>query len=154
HYSPPGGEVLHNPYVGPRPFKAREKLFGRDQEVQRLLELLIAQRLVLLYSPSGAGKTSLIRAGLVGALENEEFDVLPIIRVKRQPGEGLGPSPGRCNRYVLSTILSLEGQAGQLTSARKLAGMGLANYLTERAERFPGRSEFKVLVFDQFEEVL
>ena len=44
-----------NPYVGPRAFKTGEALFGRDREVVRLLELLIAERIVLLYSPSGAG---------------------------------------------------------------------------------------------------
>ena len=49
-----------NPYVGPRAFQDGETLYGRDREVAKLLNLLIAERIVLLYSPSGAGKTSLL----------------------------------------------------------------------------------------------
>ena len=46
------------PYVGPRPFKLAEKFFyGRDAEIRELRDLLVARHIVLLYSPSGAGKT-------------------------------------------------------------------------------------------------
>ena len=63
-----------NPYVGPRPFQTGETLYGRDREILELLDLLIAERIVLLYSPSGAGKTSLIQAGLLPKLEEELAD--------------------------------------------------------------------------------
>jgi hypothetical protein len=49
-----------NPYVGPRAFQPGETLYGRDREVLELLDLVLAERIVL-HSPSGAGKTSLIR---------------------------------------------------------------------------------------------
>ena len=52
-------------YVGPRPFETGEKLFGRDREAAKLLNLLVAERIVLLHSPSGAGKTSLVQAELL-----------------------------------------------------------------------------------------
>jgi WD40 repeat protein len=145
-----------NPYLGPRPFDWGDRLFGRDREVGRLLELLLAQRVVLLYSPSGAGKTSLLRAGLGPALRQEDFDVLPIVRVKLQPEAGHGPPPGTYNRYVLSTLLSLEGgsSARQPAPAAELAPLSLAEYLRRRAARFPDRPESKVIIFDQFEEIL
>ncbi len=54
----------HNPYVGPRPVQTGETLYGRDRETLELLDLLIAKRIVLLYSPSGEGKTFLSQAGL------------------------------------------------------------------------------------------
>ena len=54
-----------NPYVGPRPFTEEEKLYGRESEIQNLTNLFIAERILLLHSPSGAGKTSLIQAGLL-----------------------------------------------------------------------------------------
>ena len=51
-----------NPYVGPRSFQTGQKLYGRDRELRELASLLIAERIVLLHSPSGAGKSSLIQA--------------------------------------------------------------------------------------------
>ena len=50
-----------NPYVGPRPFRKGELFFGRERETKGLLNMLLAGRIVMLHSPSGAGKTSLVR---------------------------------------------------------------------------------------------
>jgi MoxR-like ATPase len=69
-----------NPYPGPRPFQRDQTLYGRDQELRDLRDLLIGERIVLLYSPSGAGKTSLIQAALIPELEREHFRVLPLMR--------------------------------------------------------------------------
>jgi hypothetical protein len=44
-----------NPYVGPRSFLTGETLYGRDREIRSLLDLLIAERVILLFSV-GAGK--------------------------------------------------------------------------------------------------
>jgi len=73
-----------NPYRGPRPFEIGEQkiFFGRDREVKDLLSLIIAHRVVLLYAQSGAGKTSLLNAGLIPLLIEEGFDVLPVARVR------------------------------------------------------------------------
>ena len=65
----PENSARPNPYVGPRAFQTGEKLYGRDHELRDLLDLLIAERIVLLYSPSGAGKSSLIQAGLIPHLQ-------------------------------------------------------------------------------------
>lgn len=58
-------------YVGPRPFERSERglFFGRDREISELLSLVISSRVVLCYARSGAGKTSLINAGLEPRLE-------------------------------------------------------------------------------------
>src|SRR5579871_5613972 len=96
-----------NPYVGPRSFRRDEALYGRNREVRELLDLLIAERIVLLYSPSGAGKTSLVQAALIPALERENFVVRPIMRVSRNPEQDL-PSGAHFNRYVLSALSDLE----------------------------------------------
>jgi hypothetical protein len=144
----------HNPYVGPRAFKYGEKLYGRDREVLELLDLLIAERIVLLYSPSGAGKSSLVQAGLIPELEQEGFTVLPVIRVNQDL-----PASTDGDRYLYSTLLSLEegqAEADQLDEA-VLVDMSLNDYLTRReaelAASEPGL-EGLVLIFDQFEEIL
>src|SRR5262245_20545262 len=77
--------ALVNPFVGPRSFQAGEALYGRDREIRDLRGLLIAERIVLLHSPSGAGKTSLVQAALIPELEAQEFRVLPVMRVSLEP---------------------------------------------------------------------
>src|SRR5919112_3048766 len=75
------------PYVGPRSFRKdqREFFFGRDEESDELVSVITAHSAVLLYSQSGAGKTSLLNAKLIPRLEEEEdFHVLPPMRVQGQ----------------------------------------------------------------------
>ena len=102
--APPAG-IGDNPYVGPRPFRRGERIYGRDREIRKLFYLLSAERIVLLHSPSGAGKSSLITAGLLPLLAANHFYTLPFIRVGLAPGESPAPTT---NRYVRSAILSLE----------------------------------------------
>src|SRR5262245_37700742 len=170
-----------NPYVGPRSSTTGETLYGRDRETYKLLNLLIAERIVLLYSPSGAGKTSLIQAALVPQLREEGFVVLPVIRVSAEPpmartestglrteldmttdrsvlspqSSVLSPQSSALNRYVLSALLSLEEglPAERQLPLDQLAGISLADYLTQREAELGG-GDSVVLLFDQFEEVL
>ena len=139
-----------NPYVGPRPFEPGEKLYARDRELAELYYTLSAQRVVLLHSPSGAGKSSLVQAGLVPRLR-ERFDVWRPTRVNQElPDEAAG-----ANRYVLSALQGFEkGIPSELRRpVRELAGQTLAGYLAQRPRR-PEAPDNAVLIFDQFEEVL
>src|SRR6266550_435926 len=80
-------QTSSEPYIGPRPFEQtdREVFFGRTQEANELVSLITAHSAVLLYAQSGAGKTSLVKAGLCPLLVSEEnFDVLPPMRVRGQ----------------------------------------------------------------------
>ena len=67
------------PYVGFRSFEEHDQriFFGRKREVSDLLSLVIAHPVVLLYAQSGAGKTSLLNAGLILCLRQEGLEVLP-----------------------------------------------------------------------------
>lgn len=58
------------PYRGLQVFDAEhaEFYFGRDAEIQRLLEKLKTDRFLAVVGPSGSGKSSLVRAGLLPAL--------------------------------------------------------------------------------------
>jgi tetratricopeptide (TPR) repeat protein len=144
--------------VGPRPFAEGETLYGRDRETLELTNLLIAERLVLLCSPSGAGKTSLVQAKLMPAMRKEGFTIPPVVR----PGVKTGTVPG-ANRYLLATLLKLEEscpRAEQL-GPDALAKKDLDTYLKERyptsaGDAGGGEGTFRplLLIFDQFEEVL
>src|SRR5688572_24178124 len=72
-----------SPYVGPRPFmKGDENIFyGRDAEAQALMSLIVSHSAVLLYSQSGAGKTSLLNAKVRQLLEARDVEVLGSSRV-------------------------------------------------------------------------
>lgn len=144
-----------NPYIGPRAFRDGEKLYGRDREVVELLDLLIAERIVLLHSPSGAGKTSLIQAALVPELRNEGFHILPILRVSSGPSPEEGRGIAMKNRYVLSTLMMAEKRLPP--EARRplaeLARLSLTEYFTKLLESL-GPERNVVLILDQFEEIL
>src|SRR6188474_2886564 len=96
------------PYVGPRSFRKeqREFFFGRDEEADELVSVITAHSAVLLYSQSGAGKTSLLNAKLIPKLEEEEtFHVLPPMRVQGQLPANL--KIGRnTNIFVLNALIS------------------------------------------------
>jgi hypothetical protein len=157
----------NNPYVGPRAFKTGELLYGREREIRELVALLIAERIVLMYSPSGAGKTSLIQAALIPALVEEDFQVLPTIRVSSDLSASEKAMIGTSNRYVLSALLSLERtwpRDRQLGLA-DLAAMSFSSYLDSdeiRRKEIEGQgrptrrkqAKSRALIFDQFEELL
>jgi Tol biopolymer transport system component len=158
--------MIFNPYVGPRPFTREDvangrNLYGRDWEVEELLNLLISKRIVLLYSPSGAGKTSLIEAKMIQRLEQEAFIVLPVIRVN-QEGWAADVDAGTqmgANRYILSTLQALESRftaedqlPRDVLATLALDKFALDKYLKQRHPTDPRTSQ--ILIFDQFEEVL
>ena len=59
-----------NPYVGLRPYEEADKGYfaGRDSDIRVLGAHLAVSRLTVFYGPSGAGKTSLLQAGVVPAM--------------------------------------------------------------------------------------
>ncbi|MGE3511125.1 MAG: hypothetical protein AB7N65_19810 [Vicinamibacterales bacterium] len=59
-----------NPWPGLAFFEEKDRQFfhGRDEERRALVELIAHEDLVLLYGPSGLGKTSLLRAGVIPSL--------------------------------------------------------------------------------------
>jgi hypothetical protein len=142
-----------NPYVGPRAFKPGERLYGRDSEILNLVDFLIAERIVVLYSPSGAGKTSLIQAALVPELTNENFHVLPVMRVSLETQNGIAASEIE-NRYILSLLLSLEEglEAEEHPELSSLSKMSFQDYLGIK-KYGNGDGKAKLFIFDQFEEI-
>ena len=47
----------------------RDRLYGRDREIETLVEHVLFRRAVVYTAPTGTGKTSLLRAGLVPRLD-------------------------------------------------------------------------------------
>jgi tetratricopeptide (TPR) repeat protein len=74
-----------SPYVGGRPFLAADsaRFFGRTAQAGDLAARWRGSRLTILSSAAGAGRTSLLRAGVMPLLAREGTDVLPVGRVYR-----------------------------------------------------------------------
>src|SRR5215467_972987 len=97
-----------NPYVGPRPFSVNQELPNRRIEAQDVADLLISERVLLLHAVSGAGKTSLIQAGVLKLLNG--FHIFGPVRVdKPVPKNEDGTFVHLHNRYVYSIAISLLG---------------------------------------------
>ena len=60
-------------YPGVQPFSKAQKaqFFGRDDDRERLLDLLFLEKLIVLFGKSGYGKSSLLNAGILPKLEDE-----------------------------------------------------------------------------------
>ena len=79
----PDRTVPECPYVGLVPFDEKDAayFFGRERESALIVANLTASRLTLLYAPSGVGKSSVLRAGVLPALhciDDDSYDDLGI----------------------------------------------------------------------------
>jgi hypothetical protein len=137
------------PYIGPRPFEARDRhlFFGRERETHEISSLVLANRFFVLSAASGTGKTSLVNAGVL-PLVKDELEVLPSARF--QTGVPRGPADVR-NVYTHAVLSEWEKQRDMSTLVRTT----LTEYLDGR-RRVPhsiGIPMPRLLVFDQFEEL-
>jgi hypothetical protein len=68
---PPVDPATSCPYLGLLPYDVAdaEAFFGRDRDLAHCLEVLAASGALVVVGPSGSGKSSLVRAGVVAALQ-------------------------------------------------------------------------------------
>ena len=138
------------PYRGLQLFDEEhaEFFFGRDANVQRLLEKLKDTRFLAVLGPSGSGKSSLVRAGLVpalreGRLRGSEAWRICVMKPDAHPLASLAGQLVRLSESggMQGTLNGLEHDARSLHLA-----VSLARSEDEGTERV-------VLLVDQFEEV-
>ena len=136
---------LNMRYPGIRPFRDNERMlfFGRDDDTQRLLHLVLSERLVVLFAKSGVGKSSLLNAGVLGPLEEQ----------------GYFPIRLRMNDPATDFMQSIDDQVEQVAKDK---GIDHTPGNRETLWQYVKSSEFwskddtlltPVLVFDQFEEI-
>lgn len=136
-----------NPYRGLAAFEAehRSLFFGRDSDIRRLVDRLRSQRFVLAAGQSGVGKSSLVRAGVLPAIE------------ERGLGDGRQWSahtltPGSRPVLALARALatSLDTEEGPLADALVADFMACGQKLRE----YHGADRGTVLFVDQLEELV
>lgn len=144
------------PYPGLRPFRADEAdiYFGREPQVDALLGRLQRTRFLAVIGPSGCGKSSLVRAGMIPALETgfvadagADWQV-----VTMTPGDH--PMARLASSFAARMGSADEADAADataLTAATLRSGpLGLVEAVREA--RLPQGSNLLLLV-DQFEEI-
>jgi WD40 repeat protein len=159
------------PYPGLRPFEPHESeiFFGREGHTDRLLEILQRERFLAVIGPSGSGKSSLVRAGLLpglaaGSLGTGSHWRLALLRPGGQPLLALAQallSPHALGRELLDEAArpAAEGEItadAALLAAQLRQGLpGLRRLLQSAAARRPADSPpLNLLILaDQFEEV-
>lgn len=123
----PGGRAVR-PYLGLLSYSKQEAtlFFGRERLVADLLGRLVGSRFVLLAGPSGSGKSSILRAGLLPALAE---GVLP--GSERWSSAVL--TPGAVSRQVLENALTAPADG----STRVVVVDQLEEVFTHEDEDFP-----------------
>ena len=143
-----------NPFPGLRPFEPGEThlFFGREGQSATLLGLLREQRFVAVIGPSGSGKSSLVRAGLVPALIGGFMRSAGSrwrIAVMRPGSNPLG-NLGRVLAGPDALGTDAEVDPAYMEATLRRGPLGLLE-ATEQA-RLPD-GENLLLVVDQFEEI-
>ena len=128
------------PYPGLAPFSVADadNFFGREAEIKALWRKITSRRLLAVIGPSGVGKSSLIRAGVIaGAPEGWRAVVC-------QPGEA---------PFVALAQALAPDFAGHVDEVRQLLRFGDPDIALAMVSRWRGRWDRALVVVDQFEEL-
>src|SRR5215216_4862435 len=138
------------PYRGIQPYRYADHpiFFAREEETRDLLRLVVVYRGVMLYGDSGAGKSSLINAGLFDAARLKGF----------QP-ERIRVQPRSEQELVVERVALDEAGTAYLPSLFETED-DAAPHVVLSADAFAERLRVgslaarPLLVFDQFEELV
>ena len=154
-----------NPFVGPRPYSQdpqdQRLFFGRDRETDEITSLIFGHQLVLIYAPSGAGKTSIFNAQIIPTLKENGFNVLPVARVGGgTPSLGYSSSSSSDSNVLPTPNIYLLNAFHRLLpniDSASITGGSLSSFLRNNPSlaKRNGNGELlpQVLIFDQLEEI-
>jgi WD40 repeat protein/class 3 adenylate cyclase len=141
------GDTVPNPYKGLRPFEEGDAadFFGREELTRQLVERLGETRFLAVIGPSGSGKSSVVRAGLIPALRDGGLpgsETWPIVEML--------PGPHPLEELEAALLRVAVNPPGSLLE--QLGGDDRGLIRAVKRVLPAGRSEL-VLLIDQFEEV-
>lgn len=117
---------------------------GRQQNVNRLIERLgrSDQKLTVIHGQSGVGKSSILQAGLIPALNPITFDTREVVSILLQVYNNWSE---RLGQEILEALKSFE----HLSLPERLSS---PSTILEQLHRSVNQNLMVVLIFDQFEE--
>jgi WD40 repeat protein/tetratricopeptide (TPR) repeat protein len=144
--------LLKSPYRDIHQFRYvdRDLFFGREQEIEDLVLKVMLYRVVVLFGGSGAGKSSLINAGLIPALENQGLAPERLLVRPNGPILVQRAIVNTGGEFLSSKVFPAAGEE------RTTGELGVVSYSIEAfqsAVRDAASRVRPVLIFDQFEEL-
>jgi hypothetical protein len=145
--------VARAPYPGLRAFESDEAdiFFGRERHVDAMIDRLARSRLLAVTGTSGCGKSSLVRAGLLEALEMGLLaEAGPIWRFAI-----MRPREHPMAELASALLEALGGDASMEASALRRAALdrGPLSLIEELRERPLSEHANMLILVDQFEEL-
>jgi hypothetical protein len=142
-----------SPYPGLRPFERDEAdiFFGRETHVDAMIDRLARHRLLAVTGSSGSGKSSLVRAGLLEALETGLLTTAGPVWCFAT----LRPGDHPMTELAAALLVALGGARSPDDVALRRAGLvrGPLSLIEELRERpLPDGGNLLILI-DQFEEL-
>ena len=150
--------VQTNPFPGLRPFREDEEylFFGRESQVDAMVDKLAATRFLAVVGTSGSGKSSLVNCGLRPALHGGLMARAGTAWRMAQFRPGSDPLRAMARALAKDGVLFRDYQAGGLTLAEivdttlRMSKLGLID-IYEQAHL--GEDVNLLVVVDQFEEL-
>ena len=158
------------PYPGLRPFEPweGELFFGREEHTNRLLDIMQQQRFLAVIGPSGSGKSSLVRAGLLPALPlgcigtGSDWRTV-VMRPGNRPMQCLAQSLLKRSALGLELVgaerlaeaeQQLTSDVAMIEAELRRGPLGLFNVVKNARSQQVGAEPFNLLILiDQFEEI-
>lgn len=156
-------QAMRNPFPGLRPFRSDEEhlFFGRERQVDRMIDKLAVHRFLAVVGTSGSGKSSLVNCGLRPALHRGNMakagESWRMAQFRRGGGDPIGALA-----QALAPALAAPGalfhrwDGGVLTvtdlvdTTLRLGSLGLVDIFAQA--HLPEGTQLLVVV-DQFEEL-
>jgi formylglycine-generating enzyme required for sulfatase activity len=152
--------AVRNPFPGLRPFRPDEEhlFFGREKQVDRMIDKLAVNRFLAVVGTSGSGKSSLVNCGLRPALHRGNMSSAGASwrMVQFRPGGGSDPIGALAKALAEPDVLFDRWDDDGLTVQElveitlRLGSLGLVDIVAQA--RLPEGMQLLVVV-DQFEEL-
>ena len=143
------------PFIGPRPFNRnksdQKRFFGRDYDTDEIVTLISSHKLSLIYGQTGAGKTSIFNAQIIPSLEQDGYEVLPVVRVGSSMISPFDPTE-ITNTYIFNSLQSLKSDLNPNIFKNKSLLKFLKEYFPINKDH-NNRVKQQILIYDQLEEI-
>lgn len=138
--------AVDNPYIGLRPYSEHERglFFGRDRDCRIFVDMVLANRLTLLFAASGVGKSSLLQAAVLPRIKDPAQENLDAVYCNNWAGD-----PLRSIRLAAIQSLTISGRIAPDSLSPDLCPESLLGFF-EILSHFVRQP--LVVVLDQFEE--